>query len=513
VDRQGTAEDARERTSDAGQRVGLSGVRSGGRRTPVDQNDFVEPTLAADTIAALATPPGRGAIAVIRTSGTEAASLVARMAPDWGGRERPREAILATLREPEGKKLLDHALVTYFPSPRSYTGEDLVEISTHGGSLGPALVLSALEALGARLARPGEFTHRAYLNGKLDLLQAEGVRDLVDARTEVCHQVALHQMEGGLSARLGQLREDMIGLEAALSHHVDFPDEDEPPVPLEEVVQAAERVRGGLERLLETAPEGELLREGALAVLAGRPNSGKSSLFNALLGSERAIVTGYPGTTRDALEASVSFEGYPFRLVDTAGLRAEPEELERLGIEVARSYLRRASAVLLCVSAEWGWGEEEEGFLSELDPATPVLILLTKADLLGSPHGPVARSSTELAPGRSHDGHPLPKLSVSVVDGRGLGEIRRGMRDLVFSGLAGEGGWTRPLLTRKRQIKGVHMALTELGAFVTALRQGVPADVAGTHLRPAETALEELLGIISPDDVLDRIFAEFCIGK
>ncbi len=438
------------------------------------------------------------------------------MAPDWHGESRPRVPLLTTLRDPSEDRVLDHALVTYFEAPASYTGEDLIEISTHGGVLVPALVLSALESAGARGARAGEFTQRAYLNGKLDLVQAEGIRDLIDAGSDAGHQVALHQMEGGLSGRLAKLREQLVALEAMLVYHLDFPEEDEPPVPLAEILQAGEVLCAALQDLLSTAPEGELIKEGALVVLAGRPNAGKSSLFNALLGVERAIVTAQPGTTRDALEASVSFEGYPFRMVDTAGLRERAEEVERLGIEVARRYVRHAEVVLLCVSMEWGWGDPETAFLRELGMEKPVIVLQTKADrgshkddpdVLAPRERAGLRPPTELAQ-RIH-----AALEVSVIDGRGLGELRRVLKNLVFRGVITGGGLGQPLLTRRRQTEGVRLALRETQAFVEALEEGLPADVAATHLRPAETALEELLGIVSPDEILDRVFADFCVGK
>ena len=477
--------------------------------------DIVKNSLTADTITALATPPGRGALAVVRLSGPGAADLIAELAVGWVGTSRPREAVLTRLRDPVGQRLLDHALVTYFPAPASYTGEDLVEISTHGGVLVPALVLAALERAGARPAAPGEFTQRAYLNGKLDLLQAEGIRDLVDAGSEASQQAALHQVEGGLSAKLVEMRERLVGLEALLVHHLDFPEEDDPPVPLQEIMDAGDELAGALRKLLGTAPEGELLREGALVVLAGRPNSGKSSLFNSLLGIERAIVTERPGTTRDALEASVAFEGYPFRLVDTAGLREGGGEVEQLGIEVARRYLRHAEVVLLCVSGEWGWGPEEEAFMAELSGRTPVVLLRTKADRFMELEDDASMEASGAVAGEELAGRDRVHevLQVSVVDGRGLERLRRVLRDLVFQGLAAMGGVHEPLLTRRRQADGVRRALSEVAAFAKALRSGMPAEVAATHLRPAETALEELLGVISPDDILDRVFADFCIGK
>ena len=468
--------------------------------------------VTPDTIVALATPPGRGALAVVRLSGPDAPGLIRELAPGWAGAERPRDPVLTLLHDPENHRPLDRAIVTYFPGPSSYTGEDVVEISTHGGAMVPVLVLAALQSLGSRLAGPGEFTQRAYLNGKLDLLQAEGIKDLIEAGSEASHRVALHQMEGGLSNRLAEMRERIVGLEALLVHHLDFPEEDDPPVPIQRIADAGDELASALRALLDTARGGERLREGALIVLAGRPNSGKSSLFNALLGIERAIVTKRPGTTTDALEASISLEGYPFRLVDTAGFRDGAGEVERLGIEVARRYLKHAAVVLLCVSGEWGWGPEEDGFISGLSGETPIVPLRTKADQFEQPDGD-KRSESKGRKGSDGRGHIQEPLPVSVVDGRGLGPLRRVLRDLVFQGLADACAVDEPLLTRKRQADGVRIALTEVTAFVKALEAGIPAEMAATHLRPAETALEELIGVISPDDILDQVFADFCVGK
>ena len=229
--------------------------------------------------------PGRGALAIVRVSGPATGGLILRLVPFLGGRlPEPRTARLLSLKDPDTDELLDRGLLTWYPGPASYTGEDAAELSVHGGVLVPALVLDALLRAGARLARPGEFTERAYLHGKLDLVQAEGVGDLVEAGSEAARRAALSQTEGGLSRRIGELRDGIVGLEALLVYHVDFPEEDEPPVPLDRIVREAGALEERLSVLLATAPEGELLRDGALTVLAGRPNSGKSSLFNALLG-------------------------------------------------------------------------------------------------------------------------------------------------------------------------------------------------------------------------------------
>lgn len=288
--------------------------------------------METDTIAAIASAPGRGAVALVRISGGGAIPIAESLAPSLGEGWEPRLATLRTLVSPDDGRPIDRALVTVFPAPASYTGEDVVELSTHGGAMVPAAVLDAALAAGARPAEPGEFTRRAYLNGRMTLVQAESVLDLVDGRSPALHRVAMNNLESGLSARLSGFRERLVELEAWLVHHIDFPEEDDAPVPLDRIVALGRRVEGDLARIVETAPEGGLLRDGARVVLAGRPNVGKSSLFNALVGTDRAIVTGEAGTTRDAIEAEVLLGGYPFRLVDTAGLRDSEGEAERLGV-------------------------------------------------------------------------------------------------------------------------------------------------------------------------------------
>jgi tRNA modification GTPase len=451
-----------------------------------------------DTIAAVSTAPGLGALAVVRVSGAQALEVLARVAPDLSSPE-DRRPVLSRIVDPRTDAELDRALVTVFFAPASYTGEDVVELSGHGGWLTPALVLDACLAAGARQAEPGEFTKRAYLNGKLDLIQAEAVQDLVHGRSRALHDAAIHQLERGLSARVSELREQLVDLEALLAHHIDFPEEDEPPVPRERIAQKAHEVCASLAKLLDTAPEGELLREGALTVLAGRPNAGKSSLFNALLGEERAIVTAMPGTTRDAIEAVVSLGGFPFRLVDTAGLRDSEEQVERIGIEVARRYLDKADLVLLCVDPTQRDGDVERRFLSELG-GRPVVIVETKSDLRVGAHATAPRDADR------------DSTRVSVITGEGMRTLKELLPSLVYGGLV-QGRFDVPVLTRARQSVAVRTALDEVTAFTTAIEHGVPAELAATHLRPAETALEELLGVISVDDVLDHLFREFCIGK
>jgi tRNA modification GTPase len=324
------------------------------------------------------------------------------------------------------------------------------------------------------------------------------VADLVEARSRALHRAALVQLDEGLSNRVGELRRGLVRLEALLAHHVDFPEEDDPPVPLTSIVEEAESLAARIGALLSTASEGVLLREGALAVLAGLPNTGKSSLYNALVGEERAIVTEEPGTTRDALETAVQLGGYPFRLVDTAGLRDTDERVERLGVEVARKHLARADLVLLCVEAGRAPGPAEGAFLQGA-PSVPMVLVETKADLGG------ALSEADASRFAGH-------VRVSVRSGQGLEELRSLLPALVYSGLVVTEA-DQPVITRRRQARALEAARDEVRSFGDALGRDVPAEVAAAHLRSAETALEELVGIVSVEDVLDAVFREFCVGK
>ena len=454
--------------------------------------------MLSDPIVALATPPGRSAVALIRLSGRGAFDVAARALHPFHP-DPPRTVRRVHVVHPATGAPVDDALVACFRGPRSYTGEDLVELSTHGGLLVPAAAVAALVAAGARPAQPGEFTRRAVLNGKVDLLQAEATADLIDADSPAQARRALHQLDRALSTRLDELRAELLELEALIAYEIDFPDEDEGPVAPERVVQAWRAARDRIARLLDTAPEGERLREGALLVIAGRPNAGKSSLFNALLGTERAIVTEVPGTTRDAVEAHAVLEGFPFRLVDTAGLRDSDDRIERLGIEVSRKYLAAADLVLFCEdNRERGKGKRErdarDEFLAQV--SAPVVFVRTKSDLEAPSDGPTVR----------------PSVAVSVVTGQGLAELRRTLAEVAFGRLLALGD-VEPVVTRARHRGALERALAEVDAFHAARGSGVDAAAAATHLRAAVGALDDLIGVVTPDDVLDRVFASFCVGK
>jgi tRNA modification GTPase len=390
---------------------------------------------------------------------------------------------------------LDQALVTLFPGANSFTGDDTVEISTHGGYLVPASVVAALISSGARQALPGEFTRRAVLNGKLDILQAEAIGDLIGARSQAMQHAALGQLDGGLSRRLLQLREDLVDLEALIAYDIDFPEEDDGPVPRKKIESAIAKMVTSLETLLATAPAGELIREGAVVVIAGPPNVGKSSLFNSLLGRSRAIVTELPGTTRDALEAVVDSGKWPLRLVDTAGLRDTVDRIERLGIEVSERYLAGAAVVLACADSSEAL-DETISAISRKSTA-PVVAVRTKADLV--------TDRDKLS--RDH------VVFVSAHSGAGLQGLLEEINNAIAS-MYGEVSPDLPILTRARHRQALTTALAEIRQFQQAWREEkLPAPVASVHLRTAVYALEELIGAVDVEDVLERVFSSFCVGK
>ncbi len=456
--------------------------------------------MVDDTIVALATPAGRSALALIRLSGKDCFEVAARVIGGFTATPA-RTATLAPFRYPTPThpqaepELIDRGLYTAFPGPHSYTGEDMVELSCHGGLLTPSRLLAALEAAGARPAARGEFTRRAVLNGKLDLIQAEAVGDLIDAEAGAQGRAALLQLEGGLSRRIEDLRRELIEVMALLSYDIDFPEEDDGPVGRKDVAQRLDGLAVRIERLLATAPEGERLREGALVVLAGKPNAGKSSLFNALLGRERALVTEEAGTTRDAIEAETEFLGWPVRLVDTAGLRPDPERIEAMGIEMARRYLGAADLVILLVEAGRDVDSEELALLQDSD--IPTVLVRSKADAL-------AREPSD----RPDD---FDGTAVSAYTGLGLDSLRESVARTVFHGRTSLAD-LEPMLTRERHRTALEESRLALSDAAEQLASG-DALLVSHHVQQAVSALDNLIGIVDIEEVLDRVFASFCVGK
>jgi tRNA modification GTPase len=387
----------------------------------------------------------------------------------------------------DGDAVLDEALAAFYPGPDSFTGEDVIEIFTHGGYVVPTSVVEALTKSGARQAWPGEFTRRAVLNGKLDIVQAEAIGDLVDARSTAMQRTALYHLEGGLSARIAALRSDVIQLESLIAYDIDFPEEDDGPISSERILESARKLLESLDLLLSTIPIGQIVREGAIVVIAGEPNVGKSSLFNALLGEGRAIVTEIPGTTRDSIEVTIDAGQWPTRLIDTAGLRESTDVVERLGIEISERHIAAAHLVLAC-------GDTEDS----LDRTLNVVAGLTKSPIL-----PVFTKSDQRDQG----------TGVSAVTGQGLGRLKDEINETITRAY-GEIPVEIPVLTRARQIHAISQARAEIDAFITSWEMDqLPAPIVAVHLRSAAVALEEIIGAISTDDVLERVFSSFCVGK
>jgi tRNA modification GTPase len=416
--------------------------------------------------------------------------------------------VLSEARDEIGQ-MLDHVVVVRYDAPSSFTGEDAIEISTHGGVVVPTTVVAALIARGARMAAPGEFTRRAVLNGKLDILQAEATADLIAAGSRAAQRVALQQLDGGLSRRITTLREKVLEIEALIAYEIDFPEEDDGPVAPSRTLAALEALESALRGLLATARGGELVREGALAVLAGAPNVGKSSLFNALIGRSRAIVTPTPGTTRDALEAVIDADPWPIRLVDTAGLRSTTDLVERLGIEVSESYVARAAVVLCC-------GDDEASLRAATESVreaqrrrgadeNPLIAILTKCDL--------ARDSTTELTALGRELGAAAMIAVSAETGTGVQRLLVTIGE-VLDGTVGLPELDAPVLTQARHQHAVAHALAELEAFRYAWRdEKLPATIAAVHLHAAGDALRDLIGGIDTEQVLDEVFRRFCVGK
>lgn len=451
-----------------------------------------------DTIAAISTPPGEGGVGIVRLSGPGAVPAASALFVSPHGRSpltHPRQRVFHGHIHDAAGRVLDEVLLHVMRAPRSYTREDVVEINAHGGPAPLRAILEETLRQGCRLARPGEFTQRAFLNGRLDLVQAEAVIDRIRARTDAALRAANAAASGKLSAEMRRLRETLADALARADAAVDFPEEDLP-----ELVDAAffDRLRGAAEdmrRLLDTARAGRLYREGAEVAVIGRPNVGKSSLFNALLRDTRAIVSPTPGTTRDALGEQAQFGGVPVRLVDTAGIRDADNDIERQGVELARRALRSAQVILLVLDAADGWTPEDRLLADETAGTVPVILAANKTDLAPAP----AQGHGDLA----------PPLAVSAKTGAGLRELEEALAAALLGGAAPrEGG---PQLTRLHQEDSLRRALEDVERALHA-PEGAPECLA-SDLRAALHALGEITGETTPEDLLDRIFSAFCIGK
>ena len=451
-----------------------------------------------ETIVAVATPPGRGGIGIVRLSGPEATRIAQPMLRLRNPMAHA-QARFADVLDVETQEKLDEAVVTFFAAPHSYTGEDVVEVAAHGSPvILETLVRQALEG-GARLAAPGEFTQRAFLCGRIDLTQAEAVHDLIEAQTLYQARVAAQQLQGALSRRIKPIKEGLVALIALLEAGIDFAEDDVDVLPGRAILSRVGEIRGQLQPVADSFARGRIVQAGLMLAIVGRPNAGKSSLFNRIVQRERAIVTAAPGTTRDLVTERVSLGGIPVELVDTAGMREASDEAEQIGIRKSREALADADMVLLVLDATAAPEQEELELLATLTQRR-ALVVVNKSDL--------ARTSAAMEEALSELG--LPVVHTSALNGEGVGELKQKMLALVADQtVETETG----MLTSLRQYQAVTSTLEGLGAAAVAAEQNIPHEMVLLDLYSGLRDLDSLTGETTSDDILHLIFSTFCIGK
>jgi tRNA modification GTPase len=494
-------------------------------------NPELAETAARDTIAAISTPPGRGGIGIVRLSGSQSTSIAAQLVhlrqPLEHARARLADVLDDSSETPDAARI-DEALVTFFAAPHSYTTEDLVEIAAHGSPVVLELLLRRAIALGARLAEPGEFTQRAFISGRLDLTQAEAVRDLIDAQTLTQARQAASQMGGALSRRVAPVKQSLVELIALLEAGIDFAEDDVDVTPQSEIARRIDELTAPLVALDASFARGRIVHDGLTLAIVGRPNAGKSSLFNRLVERDRAIVTATPGTTRDLVTERVSLDGIPLELVDTAGLREAREEVEQIGIARSREALADAALVLIVLDATQPLNEEERRLLAAVEGRS-ALVAVNKWDLAAeisadryafneqklagpelSPKSDSADSKRCFAPTEDpSQSVQIPAVRTSALTGEGIVQLRERILSLATGGAAPETG----LLTNLRQHQAVSTACAALTDAARANATSIPHEMILLDLYRALWALDSLTGQTTPDDILNLIFSTFCIGK
>lgn len=446
-----------------------------------------------DTIAAIATPAGRGGVGMVRLSGPrsiEIACTLIRLSEI-----EVRRATLGEFLDPESGKILDQVVVTCFCKPHSYTGEDVAEICCHGAPVILRFLLQCCLAQGARPAEPGEFTQRAFLNGRIDLTQAEAIRDLIDSRTLYQARVAAQQMGGAVSARLKPHKAAIVELIAHLEAGIDFAEDDVPVSGWDDILSRLGPVQAGLEEMAKGYDYGRIVREGLSLAIVGRPNVGKSSLFNRLLNEERAIVTEIPGTTRDLVTETATLDGIPLRLADTAGIRKTEDRVEKIGVERSLQALADSDLRLLVVDASQDWTAEDSELLQRIEPLGPMLMAFNKCDL--PPHNMM--KTTEA----------VETIRTSALTGEGIAQLKEKLLSLAAPGR----DLDSEFLTNVRHRHCIQESLASLAKAGKAAEEHVPHEMMLLDLYDALHALDEITGVTTTDDVLGVIFSTFCVGK
>lgn len=453
---------------------------------------------STDTIAAIATAPGQAGVGIVRVSGPDARHIASQV---LGFEPRPRYAHYGPFRDGQGD-LIDEGIGLFFPNPHSFTGEDVFELQGHGGTVILDMLLRAVCNLGARLARPGEFSERAFLNDKLDLAQAEAIADLIESSSEQAARCAVRSMQGVFSQRVDNLVEAITHLRIYVEAAIDFPEEEIDFLADGKVASDLAELLESVDKILSEAQQGSILRDGMKVVIAGRPNAGKSSLLNALAGREAAIVTAIEGTTRDVLREHIHIDGMPLHIIDTAGLRESPDEVEQIGIARAWEEIRQADRILLMVDGTTTDKTEPHDiwpdFIDRLPASAPVTVIRNKVDLSGEVPGIAAE------PGQSA---PVIRLAAKSADGLEL--LREHLKQCMGFVTTTEGGF----LARRRHLDALARARDSLLQGQGQLEGYGAGELLAEDLRAAQDALGEITGHLTPDDLLGKIFSSFCIGK
>ena len=454
-----------------------------------------------DTIAAISTPIGRGGIGIVRLSGRDALKIADRIFVS------PKKKKISTspshrivyghITEPSTGEIIDEVMVSIMKAPRTYTREDIVEINCHGGALPLRRVLELVLRNGARAAGPGEFTQRAFLNGRLDLAQAEAVLDVINAMTVQGQKAAVEQLRGGLSVKIAAAREELIELTAFLEAYIDFPEEDIGSLTAKEMTQRALKISDSLRELIESSGYGVILREGLRVAIAGRPNVGKSSLLNALLEHDRAIVTEIPGTTRDVIEEYLNIGGLPIRIMDTAGIREVEDLAEKEGVRRSLRAMEEADMVLLILDGSSELHETDIELIGKAKTENTIFVI-NKSDL-------EQKIDIEGAGFK-----PAPSVMVSAKKGTGLDSLKE---KIVETALHGKTCGNSAVVTNTRHVHSLRKALASIESFITEASGKTPPEFLAVELRDALDALGDILGATTPEDILERIFTKFCIGK
>ena len=462
--------------------------------------------MLEDTIAAISTPIGGGSIGIIRISGPETIKITERIfkpAVQSNWREKKFKLVYGQVVEPGTQKIIDEVLLGVMPAPHSYTREDVVEINCHGGPVPLRKVLEKVLQGGARLAEPGEFTKRAFLNGRLDLARAEAIIDIIRATTDDALQLAVNQLSGALSLKLEQVQAELLSIVALVEAAIDFPEDEVEEYSDKKISDRLEKLLREIENLLAGAEAGKIYREGIRTVIVGKPNVGKSSLLNVLLREKRAIVTDVPGTTRDIIEEVLNLGGVPVVLVDTAGIRETKDAVEKIGVERTRETIEMADLVLVVLDAAGGIDREDEEILSLVGNKRGVMVL-NKIDVNALMNTTARDKTRDLLPG-------WPVVEISALQEQGIRELENTVVELVTGGrvITGEG----IMVTNVRHKNQLVKAREHLSEAIAAIQGGLTPELVAIDVRGAWEAMGEINGSIITEDIVDKIFADFCIGK